>query len=146
MSNRTPRNSATRESGERPKAWTRPSALAAPEPRNGVKFRWVRTSSMGVQDSMNVARRFREGYSPVELSAVPELKIESDFGSKFRGNVEVGGLLLCQIGVEAAQSRSDVQLDAAYSQMEAVDNALRGGEDSRMPLSVERKSKTTFGP
>ena len=45
MAERTPRTETTRESSERRKGWQRQSLLPTPEPRDGLKFRWVRTST-----------------------------------------------------------------------------------------------------
>ena len=66
MADRTPREMQTREKAERKKSWTRPSALPTPEPREGLHYRWIRTSMLGQTDNPNVSRRFREGYQPVK--------------------------------------------------------------------------------
>ena len=83
MADRTPRNTETREKTERKKGWSRPSALPAPEPRDGLHFRWIRTSTLGNSDNTNVSARFREGYTPVKASDFPELTVVSDIDSRF---------------------------------------------------------------
>jgi hypothetical protein len=94
----------------------------------------------------NVSARFREGYAPVMASDYPELQIMSDIDSRFKGNVEVGGLLLCAAPVEEVQARVDGQLDMAQSQIDAVDRNYMRESDPRMPvLRPERTSKTSFG-
>ena len=147
MVDRTPRTQTTREATQRKSTWKRQSVIPAPEPRDGVKFRWVRTSSLGNLDNMNVSRRFREGYVPVKAEDFPELKVLSDVGSRFKGNIEVGGLILCSIPAELAEDRVQGQLQEAQAQMEAVDNNYLRESDPRMPvLRPERTSRqTNFG-
>jgi hypothetical protein len=127
--------------------WKRQSVIPAPEPRDGLKFRWVRTSALGNADNMNVSRRFREGYVPVKASEFPELKVLSDVGSRFKDNIEVGGLILCSIPEDLVEARVEGQLAEAQAQMNAVDNNYMRESDPRMPvLRPERSSRqTNFG-
>lgn len=147
MADRTPRTAQTRETGERKRSWQRQSMLPTPEPRDGLKFRWVRTSSLGQGDMTNVSRRFREGYVPVKATEFPELHIMSDVDSRFPENIEVGGLLLCAIPAEKAEDREYGQVEEARQQMEAVDRNYLRESDPRMPvLAPERSSRiTNFG-
>jgi hypothetical protein len=147
MVDRTPRTAQTREVTARKSTWKRQSVIPAPEPRDGLKFRWVRTSSLGNTDNMNVSRRFREGYVPVRAEDFPELKVLSDVGSRFKGNIEVGGLILCSIPEDAANERVEGQTHEAQAQMEAVDNNFMRESDPRMPvLRPERTTRqTNFG-
>jgi hypothetical protein len=147
MADRTPRNLETREvSGVRKKTWKRQSMLPTPDPRPGIKFRWIRTSTLGNADMTNVSARFREGYTPVLAADYPELQIMSDVDSRFKGNVEVGGLLLCAAPEEDVQARVEGQLELAQSQIEAVDRNFMRENDPRMPvLRPERSTKTSFG-
>ena len=147
MADRTPRTAQTREATQRKSTWKRQSVIPAPEPRDGLKFRWVRTSALGNQDNMNVSRRFREGYVPVKAEDFPELKVLSDVGSRFKGNIEVGGLILCSIPAEVAEDRVIGQLEESQAQMQAVDNNFMRESDPRMPvLRPERTTRqTNFG-
>lgn len=146
MADRTPRTTDTREKTERRKGWTRPSALPTPEPRDGLHFRWIRTATLGNSDNTNVSSRFREGYTPVKAADHPELKIVSDFDSRFKDNIEVGGLLLCSIPAEIAEERTEAQLDQARYAEQAVDRNFMRESDPRMPvLNPERSSRTSFG-
>lgn len=146
MVDRTPRTLTTRETTTRPATWRRQSVIPAPDPRDGLKFRWVRTTSLGNADNMNVSRRLREGYIPVKAEDFPELKILSDIGSRFKGNIEIGGLILCSIPESIAQERIEGQLQETQAQMQAVDNNYMRESDPRMPvLRPERSTKTTFG-
>lgn len=147
MADRTPRTAQTRETGERKRSWQRQSMLPTPEPRDGLKFRWVRTSSLGQGDMTNVSRRFREGYVPVKATEFPELHVMSDVDSRFPENIEVGGLLLCAIPEDIADDRMYGQVEEARQQMDAVDRNYMRESDSRMPvLKPERSSRVTnFG-
>ena len=143
MANRDPRTEDTREKSERKVTWQRPSALPDPTPQEGVEFRWIRTSALGQSDMTNVSSKFREGWEPVKLEDHPELKIMSDVDSKFKGNVEVGGLLLCKNSTENMDARRDYQQNQASSQMQAVDNSYMKESDPRMPVLKPEKSTRT---
>ena len=146
MVNRTPRSLETRETGERKSSWKRSSMLPTPDQRDGISFRWIRTSTLGNADMTNVSRRFREHYTPVLAADHPELHILSDIDSRFKDNVEVGGLLLCSIPTEFVQDRIEGQLQTAQNQSDAVDRNYMRESDPRMPvLRPERSSKTSFG-
>jgi hypothetical protein len=143
MVNRDPRTLDTRENTERKVTWKRPSALPDPTPQDGVEYRWIRTASLGQSDMTNVSSKFREGWEPVKLEDHPELKIMSDVDSRFKGNVEVGGLLLCKNSKENMDARRDYQSDQAKSQMQAVDNSFMKESDPRMPVLRPEKSTRT---
>ena len=146
MADRTPREMQTREKTERKKSWTRPSALPTPEPRDGLHYRWIRTSMLGQTDNPNVSRRFREGYQPVKAADHPEMQLLSDVDSRFPDNIEVGGLMLCAIDKDIAEDRSEQQLESSRQQMDAVDNNYMKQSDPRMPvLRSERSTRTSFG-
>ena len=144
MTDRTSRTSETREESKRKVSWQRPSMLPTPEPREGIEFRWIRTSTLGNTDNTNVSSRFREGWTPVRKEDHPNLHVVSDIDSRFQDNIEVGGLLLCQNSTENVQARRDAQLDMAASQMQAVDNSYLRQSDPRMPvLNPERSTRTS---
>jgi hypothetical protein len=146
MADRTPRTMTSRDAEAREEAWKPQGMLPVPEPRDGLKFRWVRTASLGNADMTNVSRRFREGYVPVKASEFPELQVLSDVDSRFPENIEVGGLLLCSIPAEKATKRTLAQANIAQAQMAAVDQNYLRESDPRMPvLKPERSSRTSFG-
>jgi hypothetical protein len=140
MANRDPRTIETRESTERKVTWKRANALPDPDPQEGVEFRWIRTSTLGQSDNTNVSSKFREGWEPVKLEDHPELKVLPDVDSKFKGNVEVGGLLLCRNSKENMDARRDYHRNATASQMAAVDNNYMRESDPRMPVLKPEKS------
>jgi hypothetical protein len=142
MADRKPRTTETREAGERRKPWKRSAMLPTPDPRDGLSFRWIRTSTLGTADMTNVSGRFRDGYVPVKAEDYPELHIMSDIDSRFKDNIEVGGLLLCAIPTEQREDRIYGQLEAAQNQSDAVDRNYMRESDPRMPmLRPERNSR-----
>jgi len=140
MADRTPRTTETREAGERRKPWKRSSMLPTPEPRDGLSFRWIRTATLGNADMTNVSGRFRDGYVPVKAADYPELHIMSDIDSRFKDNIEVGGLLLCAIPAELKGDRVHGQLESAHNQAEAVDRNYMRESDPRMPMLKPERS------
>ena len=146
MADRKSRSLDTRETGERRKPWKRASMLPTPEPRDGLSFRWIRTATLGTGDMTNVSQRFREGYVAVKAEDYPELQIMSDIDSRFKDNIEVGGLLLCAIPKELQEDREHGQLDTAQHQSDAVDRNFMRESDPRMPvMPSERSTRTSFG-
>jgi hypothetical protein len=144
---RTPRDVQERDSDVRPSdSWKPASVIPDPEPQDGWVFRWVRTSILGQTDATHTSRMFREGWEPVRSEDHPELMLESDMGSKFKGNIEVGGLLLCKAPEGKMRARSEHFQKVADNQMESVDNNYLRENDPRMPLlDPERSTRTTFG-
>ena len=145
---RKPRELETRETEVRSKAWEPASILPDPTPQDGWVFRWIRTSMVGSPDNTNVSKRLREGWEPVRNEDHPELQIMSDHKSEWgeKGNIEVGGLLLCKAPEEVVQQRRDYYKKHADSQMQAVDNNYMRENDPRMPvLAPDRKTRVAFG-
>ena len=147
---RTPREIESREASQRIQSWENPSNLPNPEPQEGWVFRYIRTSLLGNADNPNVSRKLREGWQPCRLEDHPELQIHMmDHNSEWskKGNVEIGGQLLCKMPLEKAKARDEYFAELAQSQMESVDNTYFKDQDSRMATKqvFERKSRTTFG-
>jgi len=145
---RTPRSHDSRAEDVRENndSWVPSSILPTPDPQDGWVFRWVRTSAMGQSDNTNVSQKFRDGWIAVEAEEHPELHIQSDINSRFKGNIEVGGLLLCKAPKEKMDARNAHFQDLAEKQMESVDNNYMRENDPRMPLlRPEKSTRTTFG-
>ena len=150
--NRATRNSDTRETNTRPKAWKMPSALELPEEAvelaesQGISYRWIRESVLGQDDKTNVSKRFREGFAvvrPEELPGFHDLPTVDD--GRHAGVIGVGGLILCKIDKEIADQRNEFFEQQTNNQMSAVENDLMREENPAMPISREIKSKVTFG-
>ena len=136
-----------RQAESRPSdTWLPQSSLPVPEPKDGWVFRWIRTSSLGRSDNTNVSRQFREGWEPVKAEDHPELMVMSDINSQFKGNVEVGGLLLCKAPLEKMKAREKYFQNISDKQIGGVDRSFLRENDPRMPLlNPERSTRTTFG-
>jgi hypothetical protein len=143
--NRTPRDSETRESKARAKAWLPPDVLPEPDKMPGFSYRWIRVSTLGVADPRNISGKFREGWEPVAIEEQPKFKMLTDPNGRYKDHIEIGGLLLCKTPNEMVAQRNAYYQNQADRQAEAVDNTLMRQSDPRMPLFKERKSSTTFG-
>jgi len=143
--NRLAREVENRESMQRTKTWTPPQTLPAPTPQPGWVFRYIRTSIMGTADPSNTSAKFREGWEPVKAEDHPELMHMTDPSSKFKGNVEIGGLLLCKAPAELMQQRDEYYAQQAKAQLQSVDNNFMRLNDERMPLFSEKKTTVSFG-
>ena len=135
----------TRAAMQRPTSWQAPETLPSPFPREGITHRWVRTSMMGQPDVQNISGKLREGYEPVKAEDYPEMMMHASTEGRFKGNIEVGGLVLCSIPSEFLKQR-----DAHFSKinkatMESVDNNFMKDNDPRMSKFSEKSTKVSFG-
>lgn len=143
--NRASREADTRVNAERAKMWRAPEALPSPDDRPGWKHRWVRTSVMGNADPSNISSKLREGYEPCKAEDYPELMLHASTEGRFKGNIEVGGLVLCRIPEEFMEQRAKHFEAQNKAQMESVDNSYLRDNDPRMQKFSERSSKVSFG-
>ena len=143
--NRASRELDTRESFARPTAWRPPETLPMPDDRPGWTHRYVRISTMGTADPSNISSKLREGYEPCKGEDYPELMMHASTEGRFKGNIEVGGLLLCRIPTEFMDQRSKYYENLNKSQVDSVDNNFLRENDPRMPLFSEKRTKVTFG-
>ena len=139
--NRNPRELVSREKSVR-SVYVPPSALPDPTPEPGYVYRWIATHVMGEAQNINVSNKMREGWEPVKAVDHPELMLQ---GNEKTGNVEIGGLMLCKMPRELAQSRDEYYAKQARAQMESVDNNFMRNNDPRMPLFADRKSTSSRG-
>ena len=130
---------------KRAESWRPPDLLPTPNPRPGWNHRYVRTSTLNEADARNISSKLREGYEPCKAEDYPELMMHASTDGRFKGNIEVGGLLLCRIPTEFEQQRDAYYAKQNQAQMESVDNSFMRQSDPRMPLFAERKSNVTFG-
>ena len=143
--NRKPREADSRAVARRPNMWQAPEVLPNPDPRPGWKHRWVRTSTLGTADPSNVSSKLREGYEPCKAEDYPELMLHAATEGRFKGAIEVGGLLLCRIPEEFMEQRAQYYEQQNKAQVESVDNNFLRQSDARMPLFAEKSSKVSFG-
>lgn len=125
--------------------WAPPQLLPTPDARPGWAHRWVRTSTLGVSDPMNISAKRREGFEPVKAEDYPELMSHASIDGQFKGSIEIGGLVLCRAPSEFMEQRAAHYNKLSTSQMESVDNNFMAQNDPRMPMFKERSTKVTFG-
>ena len=142
---RDKRETENRAAAERPKKWMPPQLLPDPHPEEGYAFRWIRLSTLGASDALNISSKLREGWEPVKASEHPEIVLMSGQANRFPDSIEIGGLLLCKTPLEFIEQRTKHYRDQTDAQTTAVDNSFMRENDPRMPLFAERKSSTSFG-
>ena len=143
--NRLSREMETRKAAYRPEAWRPPETLPMPDDRPGWKHRYIRLSTMGQADPSNISSKMREGYEPCKAEDYPELMMHAATEGRFKGGIEIGGLLLCRIPAEFMEQRAKYYEQQSKSQVDSVDNNFLRENDPRMPLFSEKKTKVTFG-
>lgn len=143
--NRLTRELENRAQQERPKQWAPAETLPEPDKQAGFAYRWIRVSTLGTADPRNLSGKLREGWEPVKVSEQPKFKLLIDPASRFKDNIEIGGLLLCKTPQEFVGQRNEYYANQTQAQTTAIDNSFMRENDARMPLFAERKSSTSFG-
>ena len=143
--NRLARELENRTEFERPKSWQPAALLPEPDKQPGYEYRWVRVSVLGQADPRNFSSAVREGWEPVRVEEQPKFRMFLDPNSRYKDNVEVGGLLLCKSPVEFVQQRKEYYAKKSLDQVQSVDNNFMRENDARMPLFSEKRSSTSFG-
>ena len=144
--NRKPREVETRQQEMRPQQWKPPELLPEPDKQSGFAYRWIRVATLNTADPRNLSAKLREGWEPVRVEEQPKFALLIDPQSRYKDNIEIGGLLLCKTPIEFVDQRNKYYSDQADAQMDAVDNTLMRQNDPRMPLFNERKTEISrFG-
>ena len=143
--NRLERELQNRTMQERPKQWQQPELLPEPDKQPGYAYRWIRVSTLNQADPRNLSAKLREGWEPVRVEEQPKFQLLVDPNSRYKDNIEIGGLLLCKTPLEFVEQRNKHYSDQADAQMNAVENTLMRQSDPRMPLFNEGKTTSSFG-
>ena len=143
--NRKPRELEERIMVQRPQQWMPAELLPEPDKQPGYEYRWVRVSTLNAADPRNISGKLREGWEPVGIEEQPKFQLMTDPSSRYKDNIEIGGLLLCKTPKEFVAQRDEHFAKQAQAQMDAVDNTMMRQSDPRMPMFKERKSSTSFG-
>jgi hypothetical protein len=143
--NRKPRDLEDRIQAERPKQWQQAELLPEPDKDPDYAYRWIRVANLNAADPRNLSAKLREGWEPVALEEQPKFRLLADPNSRYKDNIEIGGLLLCKTPIEFVAQRNAHFAKQTQAQTDAVDNSLMRQSDPRMPLFNERKSSTSFG-
>lgn len=143
--NRLDRELDTRVVAARPTHWKAPDLLPEPNPREGWKHRWIRVSMVGMADAKNISASLREGYEFCKAEDYPEMMMHAVTDGRFKGNIEVGGLVLARVPKEFMDQRNEYYGNMNQAQLDSVDNTFLRQSDPRMPLFSEKRSETRFG-
>ena len=139
------REQSTREETARKKAWAPASLLPEPTPEDGMAFRWIRKSMLGINDPTNFSRKTREGWETCRLEDHPEMALMVDKDAQSSGLIEIGGLILCKMPQEFVDQRTEYNQNRNNAQVQSVDNSFMRENDPRMPLFNDKKSSVSFG-
>ena len=143
---RSSRTTETREKTTRRTPWKPPSSLDAPPAPEGYVHRWIRTSTMGVDDTKNLSARLREGFDLVRADEYPDFHAPTIQDGKHAGVIGVGGLVLARFPLETLEERNAYYQAKTDGQQEAIDNDMLREQHPSMPISKpERQSRVTFG-
>ena len=145
VKNRLKRELESRETQERPKQWAPAELLPEPDKEAGFAYRWIRVATLNQNDPRNLSAKLREGWEPVRIEEQPKFQLLVDPNSRYKDNIEIGGLLLCKTPIEFVQQRNEHYAKQTQAQTDAVDNNLMRQSDPRMPIFQERKSSSSFG-
>ena len=142
---KTSRASQTREKESHKKVWTPPSSLDAPPAPTGFQHRWLRSESLGFNDSKNIQGRLRSGYELVRSDEYPDQDYPVVEDGKYKGVIGVGGLLLARVPDEIVKQRGDYYAKQHNDKVDALDKDLLKEEHQSMPINIDRQSRVTFG-
>jgi hypothetical protein len=143
--NRKPREIETRQQSVRQESWKPPELLPEPDKQAGFSYRWIRVASLNQADPLNLSAKLREGWEPVAIEEQPQFQLLVDPNSRYKDNIEIGGLLLCKTPSDFVDQRNEFFAKQTQAQTDAVDNSFMRQSDARMPLFKERKSSSSFG-
>ena len=142
MENRAPRDLDTREaSEEHEEAWVPSEIIPMPDPTPGWTYRYMRVSSLGETDTLNMGAYRREGWEIVKPEEQPSVAFSAACEGADR--IEIGGLVLVKAPVGRIKARDKYYRDISNRQLESVDNQLMAENDSRMPIFRDRKSTSS---
>ena len=142
---RTSHASQTRDKVKRPTTWTPPSSLDAPPAPDGFRHRWIRTETMGFDDTKNMSGKIRSGWELVRADEYPGTEYPVLKEGKYAGVIGVGGLVLARIPEEVAKAREEYFRRQTKDKDDAVNNDLMKEEHPSMPINQERQTRVTFG-
>ena len=142
---KTSRASQTRAKTAQKTVWTPPSSLDAPPAPDGYHHRWIRSETMGFDDTKNMAGKLRSGYELVRADEYPGSEYPTVQDGKYKGVIGVGGLLLARIPVEVVKSREQYFNNMTQDADTAIERDRMKEQHPGMPINAERQSRVTFG-
>lgn len=141
--NRTPRSLETRDKSQRRRTWVEPSLLPDPEPADGWVFKWVRASSRGNDDTVNIDKRRREGWEAVRAEDHPEI-LEAWHMEPRKGLIESGGLVLYKMPQEIVDERNRTYYDRSVAALNSAEEHYMRDNDEVVKKFKESRARSTF--
>ena len=142
---KTTRELETRAVSQRQSSWQQPELLPEPDKEAGFAYRWIRVATLNNADPRNLSAKLREGWEPVRIEEQPKFQLLVDPNSRYKDNIEIGGLLLCKTPEDFVKQRNEYYAKQSDAQTSAVDNNLMRQSDARMPIFKEGRSEVSFG-
>ena len=140
---KTSRASQTRAKTTKKTVWTPPSSLDAPPAPDGYHHRWIRSETMGFDDTKNMSGKLRSGYELVRADEYPDTDYPTINDGKYQGVIGVGGLLLARISTELVKSRKEYFDNLTRQKDEAIENDLLKEQHPGMPIDHDRQTRVT---
>lgn len=128
---------------ENPQQYIRPSALDAPDPREGMTQRWVRCSVRGEADPRNLNQRMREGWRARHPDTLPEDWSAFAPADKTNGQIKVDDLVLMEIPTKVLAQRKAYTDEQTRRQMQGVEHDLERSQMPGHPITKEHKTSVT---
>jgi hypothetical protein len=113
----------------------------------GMTLGWLRITLKGQEDYKYIGKKMQEGWQFVSKEEVPEMEQTSvvrDEG-RYSGAVCRGDIALGKIPTGMFEARNAYYRNKSDELMDAVNNQLMRGNNSRMPISNTSKSTITRG-
>ena len=142
---RTSHASQTRDKVKRPTTWTPPSSLDAPPAPDGYRHRWIRTETMGFDDTKNMSGKIRSGWELVRADEYPGTVYPTVDEGRYAGVIGVGGLVLARIPEELAKQREAYFNQMTQDRNDALENDVLKEQHPSMPINQDRQTRVTFG-
>ena len=126
--------------------WRPSNLLEAPEPRAGMKQRWIATMVLGEETPTNVAKRLREGWVPRDIKTVPNIKhFPTIEHGKFAGYIGIEGMVLCEMPEEMVNERNLYYAQMTENLMRSVQADIHNVEQPGNPITKTFKTEVTRG-
>ena len=120
---RLQREMTVRSAQERPKQWQQAELLPEPDKAPGFAYRWIRVATLNNADPRNLSAKLREGWEPVRIEEQPKFQLLVDPNSRYKDNIEIGGLLLCKTPEEFVKQRNAHYDKQTQAQTEEIGRA-----------------------
>lgn len=133
--------SAVERDSDAPITWRRASQLSAPDPRPGMKQKWVRFKAGNEEDTDNLDRYLEEGWLPRSAESVRKgHELTANAHGKFSKYIVKRGLILMEIPEAAVAQRNRYYKNRADRMTEGVDQDMFKIDNRVMPLLKPARS------